>query len=219
MKKKLLVISGCFLLFLFFLLWLGPYFFKERITRVAKEQINEKVNAKVSFDEISLSLIKFFPRMGITFENIKISGKDQFEGVDLLKVEELMLGINPWKILFQQKTDIKRLKLVKPYIHVLALDEENVNYNILQDTLSYEDTTSSLNLALEKITIEQGEIIYEDRLAKTYIEMSGVDHLGKINVVRDLFEFFSKTHMKEFTLEYDHIRYANKKEVDLICKC
>jgi AsmA protein len=217
--KKWLVISGAVVVFLLLSLWLVPYFFKEVITREARTQINNRVNARVSFDEVNLSLLKYFPRMGITFENIKITGKDKFSGVDLLKADGLTLGINPWKILFQQKTDIKRLKLDKPVIHIIRLDEEHANYNILlADTLSYEDTTSTLNLSLEKITIEEGEIIYDDRSVNTLIQMSGVNHSGKIDVLSDLFRFDTKTHVKEFTCDYDHVRYSNKREVELDMK-
>ena len=54
--KKGLKIGGSTLAVIFVILLILPFAFSGKITRLAKEQINGKLNATVDFDNISLSL-------------------------------------------------------------------------------------------------------------------------------------------------------------------
>ncbi|HAT76139.1 MAG TPA: hypothetical protein DCS19_04680, partial [Flavobacterium sp.] len=61
MTKKILKISGIVILLLVGILFATPYLFKDQIKAKIAQAINEKVNAKVSFADASLSLFKKFP--------------------------------------------------------------------------------------------------------------------------------------------------------------
>jgi AsmA protein len=215
--KKTLIIAGSFIAFIILAAAVIPYFFKEKITSEAKEQINKKVKADVNFDELSLSLFRHFPALAITFENIKVSGKEEFKGIDLFKADELTLGLNPWKIIFSHETEVSIIKMKKPFVDVYVLENGRTNYDIfISDTSQVvKDTSSSVNLELDKIIIENGDIIYDDRSSKIFVEMAGVEHEGMIDVRKDIFDLFMKTKMKEFTFEHDHIRYLHRKDTEL----
>ncbi|HXA00371.1 MAG TPA: AsmA family protein, partial [Cytophagaceae bacterium] len=215
--KKTLIITGSFIAFIILAAAVIPYFFKEKITLEAKEQINKKVKADVNFDELSLSLFRHFPTLAITFENIKVSGKEEFKGIDLFKADELTLGLNPWKIIFSHETEISTIKMKKPFIDVYVLKNGRTNYDIfISDTTSaVKDTSSSVNLELDKIIIEEGDIIYDDRSSNIFLEMAGVQHEGTIDLRKDIFDLFTKTKMKEFTFEHDHVRYLHRKDMEM----
>jgi AsmA protein len=215
--KKILIITGSILAFLILAPAVIPYFFKEKITLEAKEQINKKVKADVNFDELSLSFFRHFPSLAITFENIKVSGKEEFKGIDLFKADEFTLGLNPWKILFNHETEIGTIKLKKPFIDIYVLKNGRTNYDIFatDTTPAVKDTSSSVNLELDKIIIEEGNIIYDDRSSNIFVEIAGVEHEGMIDLNKDLFDLITKTKMKEFTFDHDHVRYLHRKDMEL----
>jgi AsmA protein len=216
--KKTLIIIGSIIAFIIFAAVVTPYFFKAKITAEAKEQINKNVDADVNFDDLSLSLFRHFPNLAVTFENIKVSGKEEFRSIDLFRADELTLGLNPWKILFGNETEVSTIKMRKPFVDVYVLKNGCTNYDIfIADTtkLATNDTTSSLNLELDKIVIENGDIIYDDRSSNFYMEMTGVQHEGKIELRKDIFDLFTKTKMKELTMEHDHVRYLHRKDTEI----
>ena len=62
MIKKILKGLGIVLLLTIVALFAIPYFFKDQIKAKITQAINEKVDAKVSFEDADLSLFKNFPR-------------------------------------------------------------------------------------------------------------------------------------------------------------
>ena len=61
MLKKIGKIAGIVLLVLLLLAFLVPIFFKGKILAIVRKQINDHVNAQVSFKDVDLSLFRHFP--------------------------------------------------------------------------------------------------------------------------------------------------------------
>ena len=61
-----------------------PFFFKDKIISLVKEEINKNVvNAKVDFGDIDFTLIKSFPDFRLGINNILVDGKGTFENIKL----------------------------------------------------------------------------------------------------------------------------------------
>ena len=63
--KKFLKITAIVLAVLVILIIIVPFAFQGKIIKIAKEQINKNVNAKVDFDKLKLSLWKSFPNVNV----------------------------------------------------------------------------------------------------------------------------------------------------------
>jgi len=88
MIKKILKITGIIILLLAISLFAIPYFFKDQIKRKITEAINEKVDAKVSFDDADLSFFKSFPLANVSVDKLLIINKAPFEGDTLVSMGE-----------------------------------------------------------------------------------------------------------------------------------
>ena len=83
--KKFLKISGISLLVLLLLLIAAPFLFKGKIINLIKTEAKKNLNATLNFnDDISLSLIKNFPKLSIGINELSIIGKDTFKGDTLI---------------------------------------------------------------------------------------------------------------------------------------
>ena len=76
--KRILLILFIFLIVLIGLAVALPIIYKDRIVEMTKEEINRTVNAKVEFEDVSLSLFRNFPNFSFLLKNFEITGKDDF---------------------------------------------------------------------------------------------------------------------------------------------
>ena len=80
MIKNILKGLGILLLLTAIALFAIPYFFKDQIKAKIAQAINEKVDAKVSFEDADLSLFKNFPNANVSLTKLLIINKAPFEG-------------------------------------------------------------------------------------------------------------------------------------------
>ena len=76
-----------------------------------------------------ITILKSFPDLTVDIADVKVSGNAPFEGVDLARIGSLTATIDI-KSVFGDKIDIKRVGLIKPYIHIRVLEDGKANYDI-----------------------------------------------------------------------------------------
>ena len=90
-NKKILKISAGILGGFVILLLTIPFLFKDQIQARVTQAINENINATVSFQDVSLSLLRNFPNATVTISDLTIVNKAPFAGDTLLSVKKLGL--------------------------------------------------------------------------------------------------------------------------------
>ena len=93
--KKSLVIIGATAALLFITALALPVIFKGRIQKAVDRSINEAVRANVSYGEFSLSLLKAFPNLSLSIEQISVVGIGQFNGDTLVVADKIAITVNP----------------------------------------------------------------------------------------------------------------------------
>ncbi|HWY33351.1 MAG TPA: hypothetical protein VNX68_01815, partial [Nitrosopumilaceae archaeon] len=115
---------------------------------------------------------------------------------------------------------INSVELSDPLIYARVLSNGKTNYNIAKpDTVKVKDDKSaSLKISVDKWAINNGRIIYDDKLQKTYIEVGGLFHNGSGDFEQEISDLDITTRVSDLTLVYNGIKYFNKKlfEADLV---
>lgn len=215
--KKILKVTGIVLLVLIILLITAPFLFKGKIIHMAKEEANKSLNAKVDFsDDIGISIFKSFPKLTVTMKSVTIVGIDTFRNDTLVNLPEVMVSLNLMSVIKGEKMEINRIQLEKPRIHLLVLENGKANWDISKPDSAAADTApSSFKMALDKLEINDGDIVYEDKSLTFFTALHHVNHQLKGDFTQDNFLLETNTNAASFTLGYGGMNFLSNIKTDI----
>lgn len=211
MKKVLITIAIVFAVLLAAAASL-PYFFKDQIVAKVKSVINEKVNAKVDFKEFDLTLISSFPKMGIELNDLSVVGIDSFAQDTLANIKQLQLDLNLMSVIKGETYEINAVSLNEPTILAKVLKSGKANWDIMKpdSTAKPTDTASApFKAALEKYSIKDGKITYDDASLNFFLQADKLNHTGKGKFTQDVFTLNTLSDISKLTIKYGGIPYLN----------
>ncbi len=196
-----------------------PYFFKDEIVATAKTEINNNINAKVDFDDIGLSLLRSFPNFSIRMSDIVVEGVDEFEGLKLADIGKFDLTLDVKSVLDKdQPVVVKSFTIDDAEIYVKVLKDGRANYDIAkatEETEKEEVADDAYQVALEKYTLKNAKITYDDAASDTYLEVAGLNHTGKGNFTLSIYDLVTNTLADKLTLKSGGVTYINKAKADI----
>ena len=188
---------------------LFPLIYKDRVQDALKSALNERINAEVDFSDVDLSLFRSFPRVSIRLDSLSIRGNDVFEEHYLLRSESVDLTLAFFSLINEDVPyTIHEVNLNKPILDIIVLSDGRANYQLTEN----ERTTTepqNYSVALEEYTIQDGFIMYRDRLQDLMIELDHVEHTGKGDFSQDVFSLSTNTNAEAFTLRQQGIDYLD----------
>lgn len=218
MKKK--IFKGIGIIFLMSLIALiaAPFLLKGKIKDWVLKSINDQVEATVSFDEVSLSLIRDFPNARVSVEGLSIVNKVPFEGDTLFFAKNILLKMSV-KELFKSEGEpmlINAIRVQNSKVNVIINEEGVANYDIAlkKEEESSKDTPSNFALQLEEYAFENLNLVYDDRMEKMIVRVGELSHQGKGDLTANQLdlETFSKALI---SFEMNGSNYLNQVPVQL----
>jgi len=213
MLKKVAIIIAALIIILLAAAAVLPKFFKKEIETKIKSAINGNLNAKVDFKDIDLSLITSFPNLGIEINSLTIIGVDSFAKDTLANVNQLKLNVNLLSVISGDKYEIKSVYLNQPKIFAQVLKSGKASWDIMKvdsATVKTDTSKTGFKVALQKYTIENGKVIYDDATLGFVMELDSLEHTGKGDFTQDLFTLKTQSDIKKVTVKYGGIPYLNK---------
>lgn len=214
-KRVLFGLLG--LLFIFVIAAVAvPYFFKDEIMAKIKTGINENINAKVDFSDIDISLFRSFPKVSLRIKDLSVQGTAEFEGVNLIKSKYFDLNADFWAVIAnKQVIPIRSIHLEEPNINIYVLKNEKANYDITKpEPVVPTAEANSVSLELEKYSINNGTITYDDRAMDFFFQLKGCEHIGKGDFASDIYDLVTETQSQETTMAYGGVTYISKAKAD-----
>ena len=220
MLKKLLLGFLVFILFLVAVLAAVPLLFKDKLMAIARQQVNEQVTAKVDWTDMGVSAFKDFPNFSVYMKNlVVVNDTAPFKGDTLASIAELIVSVNPMKLLNGKHIDINGIIVKNPYVYVRVLKSGDANYNILNpDTAKPVADTSKgakFSIGLKKFVIKDAHIIYDDKEEGVYAELKDFTNRLSGNFASNEFELTDKGTGASVTVKQGKITYLNKVKLAL----
>ena len=219
--RKFLIVLLILLGILVVAAWAIPTFFKDDIFKLVQEQLDEKLEAKVSLnpDEFSLNMFSNFPNLTAQIGDLQIIGKDNFEGDTLANIETIAAEVNLKSILFGDAIQVAGVSLVKPNLHIKVLADGQANYMIYKgDSTATEEEESkeesSFALSIDHWEIQEGNIIYDDKTLPLTLTINGLNHTGSGDITAEDYDLATNTTINALSVIYDGIGYMNKTKLD-----
>src|SRR5688572_28810750 len=197
--KKALKITGITILVLIALAFTVPVVFKKQITGLVKREINKSIDAKVDFDDVSLSLFRRFPKVSISIEELSVVGIKKFASDTLLYTKKADFSANLFSVIKGEDIKIFGLFLESSRIHALVDKDGNANWDIAKtdsgtSTDIVSDTAASVfKMSLKKYEITNGYMLYRDESTDTYAELIDINHNGTGDFTQDIFTLNTTT--------------------------
>lgn len=194
-----------------------PRIYKEQIRVDLEKEIDQSLNADVTFSAIDLKLLTHFPNLTLSLHDLVMKGKEEFKHDTLAAAKKIHLEVKLWSLISKREIELKSIHLVEPAINVYVLKDGKANYNIAKPSTdsaaSQPSKPSSLKIAIDKVSIEHGRITYSDWQRNIFVEAIDVDHGGGGDFLQDIFDYETQTSVRQFSLKYDDVQYFFRKAV------
>jgi hypothetical protein len=216
--KKFLKITGIIVLILITLIIAVPFVFQGKIMKIAKEQINNNLNAKADFEKLSLSLFRSFPNVSVGIKNLYITGINEFEGDTLFSTRSIDLVLDLVSAIKMKNIKIKRIALGYPRVHAWTLADGKVNWDITKDTGEVSDTTASdLNpqVELKRFEINHGLIRYDDESTEINASLDDCNFVMTGDLSQDFTSLSINGNTKFLNVVYSGIKYIKNAAMTL----
>jgi vacuolar-type H+-ATPase subunit H len=222
MKKILIVLLSLILLFAAAAIII-PLIYKKEILETVDREIEKNIQAKVAFSDVHLNLLRSFPHLSLELDNFEISGIDQFEFDTLLSVPKVHLTFDLLSVFSSKSLKVIKLDIRQPRVFVKVNQNGQSNYDILPETeplpgeVETPDTTqqSGLALTLQKVSVHQAHIIYQDKTIPVYVELKDLSHNLRGNLSGNKAFLNTFTEAANVYVNYDGMDFLNQVAIEI----
>lgn len=189
MLKKILIGFLIFLVLLVGAVVAIPFVFKDEINAKIKEQLNKELLADVDYASYDLSILRSFPDLYFSLEQLSIVGRGEFEGDTLANIKEIGLGLELMKIIKGEELQINSILIdeanIISYTIITANGDTISNYDILPETTSEEDTSSLIDINVEDFVIKNSNIYYVDGISGMEVMVKGINSNSELKYIEE----------------------------------
>ena len=215
--KKFFKITGIVLLVLIIILAVAPFLFQDQIEKTIKNTINDNLNAKVEWSDLSLSLLTNFPNAKVGLENLSVINNQPFKGDTLFYAKDFELKMGLLQLFSPDKLAIDQISVNEAIVNIKINAEGAANYDIEKpsENKSVENDTikaeSKFSLELKSYDISNSKIVYQDADAML-LTLDDFNHTGNGDFSKNI--FILKTHTdSQVSLVYDDTAYLNQNTI------
>ncbi|MEP5254339.1 MAG: AsmA-like C-terminal region-containing protein [Winogradskyella arenosi] len=185
MKKLLKIIGIIAVLFLAILIAI-PFVLESKIDSIVQNYADENLNADLSFDDISLSLISSFPKASVNVDNLKITNRAPFEGETLATAQSLSFEMGMLQLLNGTDTPLEVNEIIANEL-LLVIKTNNtgaVNYDIVKEsetpeaTTTASESTASFSFDIEHYELNNSAFTYIDDTSNMAFYLTEINHSG-----------------------------------------
>lgn len=207
-------VTGC-IAGLLLILILIPYLFPERVSNEVKQLANQHIAGKLDFGKVRLSFFSHFPALTLSLYDFSLKGSAPFQKDTLVSGHELAFGIHVMD-LFRSKITVDQFFITKANIHVQVNESGEANYNVYKakpDTSVSNNDSSAARLEIERIVIEESDLLYDDRSIPIRIAATGLNYSGKGDLSKAIFDLQTAIDIDKFDLNYAGTDYMKDKKI------
>ena len=185
MKKFLKIIGIVLLLFIAILIAI-PFILESKIDTIVQNYADNNLDADLSFDDISLSLISSFPKAEVSVDNLKITNRAPFEGETLATAKSLSFELGVMQLLKGTEEPLEVNEIIaNELLLVLKTNKTGaVNYDIVKEskpnsTPKETDSSTGFSFDIENYEINNSAFTYIDDTSNTTFYLTEINHKGK----------------------------------------
>ena len=215
--KKIFKVLGLFLIVILLMLILIPLLYQKEIKQKIEKAASEQINGKVTFGDVSVSLLKKFPRASVSIQDFQLISYATNDSSELFETDQLDLAFDFWNLFTLDKgIEIKSLQLNNPKINIYVDPSGKANFDISKSNQTETSTSTTLKLQLSDYKIISADITYKDDSSAILVLIKNMNHSGNGNFDENIVDLNTKTTIDSLSMSSGGIKYLNKVKVNSI---
>ena len=219
MKKAFKIIGISFVIILALLVAI-PFAFQGKIKDMVKVFINQNLNAKVDFGDVSLSFIKSFPEAHVAVGDIVVTNFEPFKDETFAAVKDIAFTMSI-KELFKSPGD-GPLSINSIYVNEALLTVKvdkfgHANYDIAKKTENEpvkETKTSDFEFHIKDYQIKNSVVTYIDEASNMLLHVTKLNHEGHGTFSAQTSELDTETSV-DVSFSLDSVNYLTNNHIKL----
>jgi hypothetical protein len=216
--KKVFKIIGIIILIFVVILAAIPFVLESKIDAIVQAYANENINAKVEFDDVSLSLISSFPNAKVTISNLNITNNEPFKDQTFTTAKSIGLKM-PIKELFKNQDDqpiaITSVTIDEALMTLKESKTGATNWDIFKSQRSsHTNADSGFKINIEDYEISNSALTYIDENSNTTVYITNLNHSGNAFFTDVVSELDTKSEAN-LSLSIDHTSYLENNYITL----
>jgi hypothetical protein len=183
--KKLFKIIGIILLIFIAILIATPFVLESKIDTIVQNYADKNLDADLSFDDISLSLVSSFPKAEVSVKNLKIITKAPFKNETLATAKSISFEMPVGELFKDTKEPLVVNEIITDELLLTLKTNKNgtTNYDIVivNDTggSTSDSTATGFSFDIENYELNNSAFTYIDEDANTNLYLTEINHYGK----------------------------------------
>lgn len=219
--KKFLKIVGIILLICIAILVATPFVLESKIDAIVQNYAKENLDADLSFDDVSLSLISSFPSAEVSVENLKITNRAPFKD-EVLATAKVLSFEMPIGELFKGKDEplvVNEIIADELLLTLKTNKNGTTNYDIVKQdeassTSKTDEQSSGFSFDIQNYELNNSAFTYIDEESNTSLYATEVNHNGKGILSGEISELDTKTQAK-ISISVDSAQYLSNNSIKL----
>lgn len=220
--KKFLKIVGIILLIFIAILIAVPFVLESKIDAIVQNYADENLDADLSFDDVSLSLISSFPSAEVSVENLKIVNRAPFKGETLATAKALSFEMPIGELFKGSDEPLVVNEIIADELLLTLKTNKNgtTNYDIVKQdedasTVSEsEEQSSGFSFDIQNYELNNSAFTYIDEGSNTSLYATEINHNGKGIFSGEVSELDTKTEAK-ISMSVDSTQYLSNNIIKL----
>lgn len=219
--KKIFKIIGIVLLIFIAILIAIPFVLESKIDTIVQNYADENLDADLSFDDISLSLISSFPKAEVNVENLKIINRAPFKDETLVTAKSLSFEMPLGELFKGGEEPLVVNEIIADEMLLTLKTNKNgtTNYDIVKEDENAEitsnnDESSGFSFDIENYELNNSAFTYIDEGANTQLYATEINHNGKGIFSGEQSELDTKTEAK-ISMSIDSTEYLSNNIIKL----
>ncbi|WP_299526514.1 AsmA-like C-terminal region-containing protein [Winogradskyella sp.] len=185
MKKVFKIIGILLLLFIAILITI-PFILESKIDAIVQNYADKNLDADLSFNDISLSLISSFPRAEVSVENLQITNRAPFKGETLATAKSLSFEMPIGELFKSSEEPLTVNEIIADQLLLTVKTNKNgtANYDIVKSNEAETpeklySTSSGFSFDIKNYELNNSAFTYIDEASNTSLYATEINHSGK----------------------------------------
>lgn len=217
--KKIAKITGIILACILALMFILPFAFQGKIKEMVIAEGNKLLNAEFGFEGIDISLFKEFPKASVGIEGFWLKGINEFENDTLIYAGEAQVAVDIMSLFGDTGFDISKVKLADTDVKAIILEDGRPNWDVMKTdstAIAEEDSTTTpgdFRIKLQQLSIEDLNIIYDDRQSNMYANIQGFNATCSGDMTADNTSIDLEALIQGLTFKMDGVPFLSKARI------